>query len=51
MNFESDASAIITELKNFRQDSLSQTEPVINQAPLKQIIDELKLETLVKKVI
>ena len=49
MSFESDASAIITELKNFRQESLSQTEPVINQAPLKQIIDELKLETLVKE--
>ena len=49
MNFESDASTIITVLNNFKEESVSQTKPVINQAPLNQVINELGLANFVKE--
>ncbi len=49
MNFIEDAGTIVNSLHHFREESLSMSEPVIHQAPMETIINELGLETFMEK--
>jgi len=47
MDFLSDAEIVINNLNNYYKESISKEKPVINQASLGDIIDELKLESYI----